>query len=156
MKFKGSGAPCGNSTATSSFTCARLHCELASVQEPYTTSHTITQQHSFVPQRLCHVDRTKALIEDLCRVCETYSGGNKRKLSVAVALVGNPAVVLLDEPSTGMDPGAKRFLWDLIQKQVVDQGGHACLYLVYVPGSEGSFTVQHGPQCMQEEVFHAQ
>ena len=114
-----------------------------------------TQQHSFVPQRLCHVDRTKALIEDLCSVCETYSGGNKRKLSVAVALVGNPAVVLLDEPSTGMDPGAKRFLWDLIQKQVVDQGGHACLCLVYVPGSEGSFTVQHGPQCMQEEVFHA-
>jgi ABC-type multidrug transport system ATPase subunit len=56
------------------------------------------------------------------RVCETYSGGNKRKLSVAVALVGGPAVVLLDEPSTGMDPGAKRFLWDLIQKQVVDQG----------------------------------
>lgn len=57
-----------------------------------------------------------------CRVCDTYSGGNKRKLSVAVALVGSPAVVLMDEPSTGMDPGAKRFLWDLIQKQVVDRG----------------------------------
>lgn len=56
------------------------------------------------------------------RVCESYSGGNKRKLSVAVALVGAPAVVLMDEPSTGMDPGAKRFLWDLIQRQVVDQG----------------------------------
>ncbi len=62
------------------------------------------------------------LLSFSCRVCETYSGGNKRKLSVAVALVGGPAVVLMDEPSTGMDPGAKRFLWDLIQKQVVDQG----------------------------------
>lgn len=57
-----------------------------------------------------------------CRVCESYSGGNKRKLSVAVALVGSPGAVLMDEPSTGMDPGAKRFLWDLIRRQVIDQG----------------------------------
>lgn len=56
------------------------------------------------------------------RVCDSYSGGNKRKLSVAIALVGEPPAVLMDEPSTGMDPGAKRFLWDLIQKQVVDAG----------------------------------
>lgn len=34
-----------------------------------------------------------------------YSGGNKRKLSTAVALIGNPLVVYLDEPTTGMDPG---------------------------------------------------
>ena len=61
-----------------------------------------------------------------CRVCESYSGGNKRKLSVAVALVGSPAVVLMDEPSTGMDPGAKRFLWDLIRKQVIDKGELRC------------------------------
>ena len=57
------------------------------------------------------------------RVCDSYSGGNKRKLSVAIALVGDPPAVLMDEPSTGMDPGAKRFLWELIQKQVVDAGG---------------------------------
>ena len=38
----------------------------------------------------------------------------KRKLSVALALVGAPCVVLLDEPSTGMDPEAKRFLWNVI------------------------------------------
>ena len=40
-----------------------------------------------------------------------YSGGTKRKLSVAIALVGDPAVVLLDEPSTGMDPKSRRRLW---------------------------------------------
>eukprot|EP00238_Polyblepharides_amylifera_P013822 CAMPEP_0196598342 /NCGR_PEP_ID=MMETSP1081-20130531/94265_1 /TAXON_ID=36882 /ORGANISM="Pyramimonas amylifera, Strain CCMP720" /LENGTH=1870 /DNA_ID=CAMNT_0041924027 /DNA_START=155 /DNA_END=5767 /DNA_ORIENTATION=+ len=43
-----------------------------------------------------------------------YSGGNKRKLSVGIALVGDPPVVLLDEPSTGMDPEARRFMWDVI------------------------------------------
>jgi len=42
------------------------------------------------------------------------SGGNKRKLSVAIALIGNPPIVLLDEPSTGVDPQAKRFMWTVI------------------------------------------
>ncbi|XP_043768571.1 phospholipid-transporting ATPase ABCA7 isoform X9 [Cervus elaphus] len=42
----------------------------------------------------------------------TYSCGNKRKLATAMALVGDPALVFLDEPTTGMDPGARRFLWN--------------------------------------------
>ncbi|XP_068444522.1 phospholipid-transporting ATPase ABCA1-like [Clinocottus analis] len=44
----------------------------------------------------------------------TYSGGNKRKLSTAIALIGCPQVIFLDEPTTGMDPKARRFLWDCI------------------------------------------
>jgi len=43
-----------------------------------------------------------------------YSGGNKRKLSTAMALVGNPPIVFLDEPTTGMDPVARRHLWNAI------------------------------------------
>ncbi|NXW61981.1 ABCA1 protein, partial [Eurystomus gularis] len=43
-----------------------------------------------------------------------YSGGNKRKLSTAIALLGSPPIVFLDEPTTGMDPRARRFLWDCI------------------------------------------
>jgi ABC-type multidrug transport system ATPase subunit len=42
------------------------------------------------------------------------SGGNKRKLSVALALLGNPPVILLDEPSAGMDPEARRFMWSVV------------------------------------------
>jgi len=44
------------------------------------------------------------------------SGGNKRKLSVAMAILGNPPIIFLDEPSTGVDPQAKRFMWNIISK----------------------------------------
>ena len=44
----------------------------------------------------------------------TYSGGNKRKLSVAIALIGKPPIIFLDEPSSGMDPQARRFMWSVI------------------------------------------
>jgi len=44
-----------------------------------------------------------------------YSGGNKRKLSTAVALIGDPRIIFLDEPTTGMDPVARRQLWDTIE-----------------------------------------
>ena len=40
--------------------------------------------------------------------------GNKRKLSVGIALIGEPPIIFLDEPSTGMDPFARRFMWGVI------------------------------------------
>mmetsp|Transcript_8335 Transcript_8335/g.20560 ORF Transcript_8335/g.20560 Transcript_8335/m.20560 type:complete len:2192 (-) Transcript_8335:64-6639(-) len=43
------------------------------------------------------------------------SGGNKRKLSVAMATMGEPPIIFLDEPSAGMDPYARRYMWDVIQ-----------------------------------------
>lgn len=46
----------------------------------------------------------------------TYSGGNKRKLSVAIALLGNPPVLFLDEPSSGMDPEARRHMWNVVSR----------------------------------------
>ncbi|GAB1292624.1 ATP-binding cassette transporter sub-family A member 15 [Apodemus speciosus] len=46
----------------------------------------------------------------------TYSEGNKRRLSTAIATMGKPSVVFLDEPSTGMDPKARRLLWDTVIK----------------------------------------
>lgn len=46
----------------------------------------------------------------------TLSGGNKRKLSVAIAIIGNPPIILLDEPSAGMDPEARRFMWSIVAR----------------------------------------
>jgi len=54
-------------------------------------------------------------LERFADVCAgELSGGNKRKLSVGIAMIGNPPVILLDEPSSGMDPEARRFMWDVI------------------------------------------
>ena len=44
------------------------------------------------------------------------SGGMKRKLSVGIALVGGSEIVILDEPTSGMDPYARRATWDLLNK----------------------------------------
>ncbi|KAK3091975.1 hypothetical protein FSP39_024134 [Pinctada imbricata] len=48
------------------------------------------------------------------KFAKNLSGGTKRKLSYSISMLGNPKAVLLDEPSTGMDPQSKRFLWDTI------------------------------------------
>ena len=44
-----------------------------------------------------------------------YSGGMKRRLSMAIALIGDPKIVFLDEPTTGMDPVTRRSVWDMIE-----------------------------------------
>ena len=50
------------------------------------------------------------------KLAQNLSGGNKRKLSVAIALMGGPPLVFLDEPSTGVDPVARRFMWEVISR----------------------------------------
>ncbi|KAL4686019.1 hypothetical protein H8959_001616, partial [Pygathrix nigripes] len=50
------------------------------------------------------------------RLINTYSEGNKRRLSTAIALMGRSSVIFLDEPSTGMDPVARRLLWNTVTK----------------------------------------
>ena len=56
------------------------------------------------------------LTENRKKPAGTLSGGNKRKLSVAMAVLGNPPIILLDEPSAGMDPEARRFMWKVVAK----------------------------------------
>lgn len=55
------------------------------------------------------------LVEYRDKCSGTLSGGNKRKLSVAMSILGNPPIILLDEPSAGMDPQARRFMWSVVE-----------------------------------------
>jgi ABC-type multidrug transport system ATPase subunit len=64
-----------------------------------------------IDQRLKDVD-----LYDVGNLCAgTYSGGMKRRLSVAIACIGDPEVIFLDEPTTGMDPHSRRKVWKLIE-----------------------------------------
>ncbi|KAG0464670.1 hypothetical protein HPP92_018834 [Vanilla planifolia] len=56
------------------------------------------------------------LADKVNSVVGTLSGGMKRKLSVGIALIGNSKVIILDEPTSGMDPYARRSTWQLIKK----------------------------------------
>jgi len=50
------------------------------------------------------------------RLSQDLSGGMKRRLSAGIALVGNPKVVFLDEPTTGLDPASRRHLWSILDR----------------------------------------
>ncbi|XP_017106501.2 phospholipid-transporting ATPase ABCA3 isoform X1 [Drosophila bipectinata] len=80
----------------------RIFCMLRGVQESRIKqlSEDLAKSFGFMK----HIDkRTHA-----------YSGGNKRKLSTAIAVIGSPSVIYLDEPTTGMDPAARRQLWNMV------------------------------------------
>jgi len=54
-------------------------------------------------------------------IADTFSGGMKRKLSVAIAFIGSSQVIFLDEPTTGMDAFSRRKIWDIIQRNKTDK-----------------------------------
>jgi ABC-2 type transport system ATP-binding protein len=58
------------------------------------------------------------LVEAAKKTAATYSGGMRRRLDLAMGLVGNPRVVFLDEPTTGLDPRSRRTMWQIIRDLV--------------------------------------
>ncbi|HET6562726.1 MAG TPA: ATP-binding cassette domain-containing protein [Marmoricola sp.] len=81
---------------------------------------------------LNHLDRRRAnrVIDELLerfeladaagRRAQTYSGGMKRRLDLAMTLLGSPRLIFLDEPTTGLDPRSRRELWHIVREQVAD------------------------------------
>ncbi|WP_426565870.1 ATP-binding cassette domain-containing protein [Angustibacter sp. McL0619] len=60
------------------------------------------------------------LTEAAGRMAKTYSGGMRRRLDLAASLVGRPAVIFLDEPTTGLDPAKREEMWDVVRRVVSD------------------------------------
>jgi len=97
-------------------------------QHDLTWSQLTCREHLLFYARLKGVARTDlsaavdAALEDVNlkkfehRRAGRLSGGMRRRLSVAMALIGSPSVVYMDEPSTGLDPASKRALWDVISR----------------------------------------
>ena len=81
--------------------------------------------------------RTKELLELVGlteaadRRVKTYSGGMKRRLDLGLSLVNSPEILFLDEPTTGLDPGSRRVLWDEI-KRLRDRGVTVILTTQYL------------------------
>ncbi|XP_061735979.1 glucosylceramide transporter ABCA12 isoform X2 [Nerophis ophidion] len=73
---------------------------------------------SEVEREVRHLVKKLQLQEHQKMTTEGYSCGTRRKLSTAIALVGHPQILLLDEPSSGMDPRTKRHLWKIISEEV--------------------------------------
>ena len=90
--------------------------------------------------------RAAALLEqfDLAdsgrKTAQTYSGGMKRRLDLAMTLIGEPRIIFLDEPTTGLDPRSRRMMWQTIRELV---GGGVTIFL----------TTQHTPDL--DDVFFA-
>ncbi|MGO4418300.1 ABC transporter ATP-binding protein [Streptomyces sp. MCAF7] len=76
------------------------------------------------------------LTELLDRTCGALSGGQRRRLDIAMGLTHRPAVLFLDEPSTGLDPGSRADLWDLIRRLRADHAMTIFLTTHYLDEAE--------------------
>ncbi len=95
--------------------------------------------------RLRHVNHPDAIADDLLtrfqltdaadRRVATYSGGMRRRLDIAMSLIGKPPVVFLDEPTTGLDPEARIEVWQTI-KQLAQGGTTVLLTTQYIDEAE--------------------
>jgi ABC-2 type transport system ATP-binding protein len=76
-----------------------------------------------------------ALVDAAARKVSTYSGGLRRRLDIAMSLIGNPPVIFLDEPTTGLDPQARIEVWQAI-KELAENGTTVLLTTQYLDEAE--------------------
>ena len=76
-----------------------------------------------------------SLTDDAARRVSTYSGGMRRRLDIAMSLVGNPRVIFLDEPTTGLDPEARIEVWRAV-KELAEHGTTVLLTTHYLEEAE--------------------
>ncbi len=89
--------------------------------EPYfTVRQVLTRNAGFYPhpRRVDEVIEIVGLAEKGDARVKTLSGGQQRRLDVGLGIVGNPELLFLDEPTTGLDPSGRRASWDLIRRLV--------------------------------------
>lgn len=93
-----------------------------------------------------------ALTDAARRAASTYSGGMRRRLDVAMSLVGEPAVVFLDEPTTGLDPQARLEVWDAV-RSLAASGTTVLLTTQYLDEAEtlaDRIAILHGGRIIAE------
>jgi ABC-2 type transport system ATP-binding protein len=71
-------------------------------------------------QRVAEILERFDLVEEAGRPAATYSGGQRRRLDLAMTLLGDPRIIFLDEPTTGLDPRSRRAVWDIVRTLVAD------------------------------------
>ena len=76
-----------------------------------------------------------SLTDAAARKVSTYSGGMRRRLDIAMSLIGNPPVIFLDEPTTGLDPQARIEVWNSV-KELANQGTTVLLTTQYLDEAE--------------------
>ncbi|WP_405163077.1 ATP-binding cassette domain-containing protein [Nocardia sp. NBC_01499] len=72
-------------------------------------------------QRCAELLERFELVDAAKKIIRTYSGGMKRRLDLAMSLMGKPSIIFLDEPTTGLDPRSRHTLWQII-RELVDDG----------------------------------
>ena len=93
---------------------------------------TLAQRHERYPALM----EMTALAPFRARLAGQLSGGMKQKLGLACTLVRSPELLLLDEPTVGVDPLSRRELWSIVQRLVTEQGLTVCLSTAYLDEAE--------------------
>ena len=147
---------------------AGIQFQSTSVMERLSTQEILTLFHSLYPNvlPLSEIIEMCGLQGFLSQMATRLSGGQKQRLMFALALINNPDIIFLDEPTTGLDPQSRRNLWKLIErikgqgKNVVltthymDEAELLCDYLVIV--DHGSIIAEGSPKFLLDKHFDCQ